>query len=184
MSPRNRAAWGRAERCVRVEPETKGAVSKSLRCERYVRRGKRWAGVRCVVIALRIGLCVRHCVAHWRVRVRWLPRARLFQLDASHLAQGPVAFAEELLEGHGRLGLEPEGTRALVLATPVARLLCYDEVLARVRDGSKTGAGRDGWGQARAVRSTFPTAAVPRARARSRRGALARLGGQPARASA
>ena len=49
--------------------------------------------------------------------------SRLFQLDASHLTQGPVAFAEELLKGLGRLGLEPEGTRALVLATPVARLL-------------------------------------------------------------
>ena len=101
----------------------------------------------CVVIALRIGLCVRHCVAHWRVRVRWLPRARLFQLDASHLAQGPVAFAEELLEGHGRLGLEPEGTRALVLATPVARLLCCDEVLARVEMGVRQGQGETGGGK-------------------------------------
>jgi len=53
---------------------------------------------------------------------------RLLQLDARHLTQGPVAFAEELLKGLGRLGLEPEGARALVLATAVTRLLFCDGV--------------------------------------------------------
>ena len=108
--------------CICAQVKDDWCAMWSLRC----------ALVSAFVIALRIGECV----------------PRLFQLDASHLAQGPIAFAEELLEGHGRLGLEPEGTRALVLATPVARLLCYDEVLARVEMGSKPGAGRDGSGGA------------------------------------